>query len=961
MNTTLELSPVRAGARDTHAPDTMAAMSDQQVARAAVELTTPRAPDVHDLSGVVSVSEAALTLGVNERTIRRAIQRGDLVATKQGRSFQITLAALEDFRTTDVQPPPLHPRLHLVEPAAPSPDTLVPAPVPLFGPGEIGRIDLPAPVTRFVGRTREIEALGGLLLHEDVRLITLTGPGGVGKTRLALHVARDVASEFLDGAVFVPLAAVRDPQLVPSTLLKALGLSEGDGQLPAARLTTALQDRQLLLILDNFEHLAHTAASATSVVTHLLTSCPGVKVLATSRALLRLSGEHAFVVPPLALPRSVDQITADASSSQNEVVQAEAIQLFVDRAKAAWPEFSLTAENAAAVAAVCEEVDGLPLAIELAAARSAVLSPSALLARLTRRLRLLTGGPHDHPDRLRTMRDAIAWSHDLLDTVTRERFRRLAVFAGGFTLAAAEAVAQFPNLAAASPEPAEELVLDSLALLLTSSLIQRSDDPAGDSRFRMLETVREFALEQLVGAGEEDATRSAHAAFYLGFMEDAEPGLWASARKELLESIEIEHDNLRAALRWSIEAEPETALRLAAALGSFWSKRSYWIEGRSWLERVLRSGALDGTRDRAIALGRAGVIAGDQGDYEEARHYFEESLAIAGSLEDAEIAARALRGLGILASNQSDFTAAAALFEQSLARFRSIQDQPGIARCLNDLGLVADRQGDHDRAVTYQEEALPIARTVSDEWQIGIILGNLGGAYYDRGEYARGEALSQESLDVCRRIGDTFGIAVNLHNLGHFVLERGNPIGAIEQYRESLALTRELGEGQLASRTLDRLGVALHQTGASRQAARFSGAAAAFRESIGDTLFLEEDTNLRTRFQQVRDKLGEETFLAEWESGRSLPFDLAVTEALALADSVLVSNRSAPARAITGLSVREVDVLRLLAEGQADKAIASALFISPRTASSHVAAIIAKLGVDSRTAAVALALRSGLV
>jgi DNA-binding CsgD family transcriptional regulator len=559
------------------------------------------------------------------------------------------------------------------------------------------------------------------------------------------------------------------------------------------------------------------------------------------------------------------------------------------------------------------------------------------------------------------MRDAIAWSYDLLEPVTRERFRRLAVFAGGFSLTAAEAVVDVSRPDLGSRQSVEESILDSLAVLITSSLILRSDDPAGEPRFSLLETVREFALEQLAISGEESAARSAHAAYYLDFMTQAEPRLWTAASTALLDEIETEHDNLRAALTWAIEHQPETALRLAGALGQFWSKRSYWVEGRAWLERVLASGALPGTREQAIALGRAATIAGDQGDYAEAARYFAECLAIAERLGDTGIAARALRGLGILASNQSEFERAESLFAQALERFRALVDQPGIARCLNDLGLVAERQGDHDRAVAYQEEALPIARAISDDWQIGIILGNLGGAYYDRGEYARGETLSQEALEVCRRIEDTFGIAANLHNLGSYAVERGDPLTAIGHYRECLALTRELDEGHLASRTLDRLSVALHQTGASRQAARLSGAAAAFRESVGDTLFLEEDTNLRLRFQQIRDALGESDFTAAWEAGRTVPFDHAVAEGIALADAALASQRPAPARAISGLSVREIDVLRLLADGQADKSIANALFISPRTASSHVAAIIAKLGVESRTAAVALAFRSGLV
>ena len=651
--------------------------------------------------------------------------------------------------------------------AAESLGTNGPLPVPLFGTADqLGRIALPAPLTLFVGRAREIPAIQALLLNDDVRLITLTGPGGVGKTRLALQVARDVATEFLDGAVFVPLAAVGDPDLVPSTVAKAVGLQDGDGESLAARLMAALRDRQLLLILDNFEHLAHLPAQAnsgpSSLVTELLTSCPEVKILVTSRTPLRLSGEHAFVVPPLALPRSVGSDAA-APPSAAGLEQVESIQLFVDRARTAWSEFALTPENITQVASICEQVDGLPLAIELAAARSAVLSPAALLARLTRRLRILTGGPHDQPTRLRTMRDAIAWSYDLLEGVTRERFRRLAVFAGGFTLAAAEAVADLLHPDLGSPQTVSVSVLDSLAVLVTSSLIQRSDDPAGEPRFSLLETVREFALEQLVAADEEASARSAHAGFYLDFMEQAEPLLWASTSQALLDAIEFEHNNLRAALTWSLAHEPETAVRLAGAVGPFWSKRSYWVEGRAWLERALDSGALAGTRERAYALGRAAAIAGDQGDYDDARRMFRESLAIAEQLGDTTIEARSLRGLGILASNQSEFAEAEKLFTQALEHFRALGDQPGIARSLNDLGLVAERQGDLGQAVTYQEEALPIARVLGDDWQVGIILGNLGEAYYNRGEFARGEALYQEALDICRRIGDTFGVAVNLY------------------------------------------------------------------------------------------------------------------------------------------------------------------------------------------------------
>jgi DNA-binding CsgD family transcriptional regulator/Tfp pilus assembly protein PilF len=599
-----------------------------------------------------------------------------------------------------------------------------------------------------------------------------------------------------------------------------------------------------------------------------------------------------------------------------------------------------------------------------------------LLTRLERRLMLLTSGPHDQPNRLRTMRDAIAWSYDLLDPAAQACFRRLALFAGGFTVDAAEWVSglglglslelpaesghqRAPSLA---QQPYSDIssVVDALSVLVTSSLVQRIDQPDGASRFSMLETVREFALEQLRLAGEQDAVSAAHAAFYLDFITRAQPALWAASSKELLDGIETEHDNLRAALTWSLAHEPATALQLAAGLGAFWSKRSYWSEGRNWLERVLATGAGEGTIDRAAALGRAGAIVGDQGDFDVARRYLEESLALAEHVGDDQIAARALRGLGILASNQSEFALAASLFTRALARFRALGDQPGIARSLNDLGLIADRQGDQDKAIAYQEEALPIARGVGDDWQICVILGNLGGAYYDRGDYARGETLSLEALDLARQIGDTFGIAVNLYNLGNCAVQLGDLASAISHYQESLSLSRDLGERHLASRTLDRLGVALQLTGSSRPAARLFGAADAIRHEIGDTLFAEEDANLTSRFQAVRDALGDNAFVAARESGRSLPFDVAITEAMTLAASALATIKAAPIQEMAGLTTREIEVLRLLAEGQADKGIAQTLFISPRTVSSHVAAIIAKLGVDSRTAAAAVAVRSGL-
>jgi excisionase family DNA binding protein len=940
-------------------------------------------PDIHDMSDVMSAREAAITLGVSERTIRRAILRGELAAIKEGRSFHITTTALDDYRASREQPR-RRGRLHLV-PATSPPVERTPPPTLISLPGGdlTGRRPLPAQLTTFVGRSDALRSLASLLRAEDVRLVTLTGPGGVGKTRLALEATREVSSEFTDGTVFVALATLRDPGMIPSTVVQALGLRETDATPPMARLMGALRDRHLLLILDNFEHLAGPVAK--TCVTDLLLACAGLTALITSRTLLNLSGEHAFIVPSLALPqvgesrsRGVERKTARreinhpspithhpttpppqvANTGRGDaaldlIEQSEAVQLFVERARAAWTDFSLTAENAAAVTAICERVDGLPLAIELAAARSAVLSPVTLLRRLERRLPLLSGGPDDQPDRLRTMRDAIAWSYDLLDASTQALFRRLAVFVGGFTVEAAE----YLSGQMASESAALTSVVDALAALLTGSLLQRGEQPDGESRFTLLETVREFALEQLQRSGDEASARAAHAAWCFHFMDQVKPELWVATDGQILHRIDLEHDNLRATLTWALVHDPELALQLASMLAPFWAKRCHWNEGRTWLKRALETGSGEGTVARAIVAGQAGMLAGEQGDVEEARCFLRQGLALADQLGDDRNAANSLRGLGILASNESDFVQAEGAFSEALVRFRLVGDETGIARCLNDLGLIAARQGDQDRAIALQEESLPIARNIGDEWQVCIVLGNLGEAYYDSGNYARGEVLSREALDLARRLGDPIGVAINLYNLGNCALQSGDTAAAIDHYRETLVSTRELGEQHLASRALDRLAVALHQLGASRPAARLFGAAAAIREALGDSLFAEEEAYLTAQTQEVRDELGEPVFQAAWASGRSLPFEVAITEAMSFADSALLLARATPAPAIAGLTRREQDVLRLVADGRSDKEIADALFVTRRSASKYVSVILSKLGVASRTAAAALVLR----
>jgi excisionase family DNA binding protein len=904
----------------------------------------------------VTAVEAAALLRVNERTIRRAIARGDLVATRQGRGFAITLVALEHFRRQNdlsgepgSQPPrsesDARSGSEFFSPASPLPPELD-LDLGLDTAADIGPravrtavadrprlASLPAPLTSFVGREREAAALRALLEAGSDRLLTLTGPGGTGKTRLAQEVAAAVAPRFADGAAFVALAPVADAGGVLPEILAALGLRDLDERPPLERLRAELRDRRLLLLLDNLEHLV----AAAPALVELLTSCPGLTMLVTSRVPLHVSGERRVAVAPLALP------AGDANVSRDEVASAEAVQLFVERAGSADPSFALTDGNAAAVVEICRRLDGLPLAIELAAARSAVLAPAALLDRLERRLPLLTGGPRDQPDRLRTMRGAITWSEDLLDASTQGLLRRLGVFAGGFPLAAAEAVAD-----------ADISALDGLAALLDGGLLQR-DTAGAERRFRMLETVREYALDRLVAAGEEAAARHAHAAWCLAMVDAAQPAL-ATTSGAILDQFETEHANLRAALTWSIEHDPETALRLASGLAGFWSKRSYWTEGRAWLERALATSAGDGP-PRAAALGRLATMQSNQGDFDAARSVFEESLALAERLGERRTAAASRRGLGIIASNQSDFAAATAFFEAALAGFRAIDDRPSIARCLNDLGLVASRQGKQDAAIAWQTEALPIARAIGDEWHTCVVLGNLGSSYFERGDYARGEALFDEALVLARRLGDTFGVAVNLYNLGCCALVIGNAPVCAERFHEVLGLTLTLGERHLASRVIDRVGVTLFLNDRPRPAARLFGAAAALRESIGDSMFPIDDSFMMERIGEVRAALGPATYEAAWETGRSLPYEAATAEATALAAVVA----RAPGAVDLGLTAREIEVLRLLADGKSDKEIADALFLARTTTSKHVATVIAKLGVESRTAAVAFALRHRLI
>jgi predicted ATPase/DNA-binding CsgD family transcriptional regulator len=798
---------------------------------------------------------------------------------------------------------------------------------------------VPAPLNALIGREREISCIDRLLTRDDVRLITLTGPGGVGKTRLALAVAALASGAVVERIAFVPLAPVLDAALVPAAIADRLDIHETGGQPLLADLIARLRDDPFLLILDNFEHLL----AAAPLVTELLLACSHLKILATSRRQLHVSGEHEVLVPPLALSDPGQPSTVE------QLADVPAIRLFVARAQAVAPSFTLTEANGQFVAEICQRLDGLPLAIELAAPRMRILSPAALLSRLTNRLQILTDGPRDAPARLQTMRQAIAWSYDLLDPATRMLLRQLSVFVGGFTLEGAERVSAVPS------------VFETLSILVDESLLQTAAQQDGERRFGMLETVRDYALERLAEADEESVTRRRHAKYCLSLAEHTDPG--RAVPQARLDRLQAEHDNFRAALTWSIAHDPELALRLVGGLWRFWSQRGYWSEGRGWLEQALAAGKNASPALRAIVQGGAGRIANEQGNFSEARHHFAESLALARQIGDERIATRALQGLGVVASNQSDFDQAVTLFEEVLGRLRAHHDADPISRCLCDLGLVAERRGDPGRALAYYEEALPLARAGGDEVFAALLLSNLAGAYMSVGDWARGEALTAEALDQSRILGDRFGTAINLYNLADCLYRRGEVTGAWERYRESLIITHELGERHLASRILDRIAQLLAAAGLPRPAAHLLAAAAAQRREIGDTLFPIEEEPVVETIATTRAALSEEAFAAAWEAGASLSPDQAVAEALAIDLPPAIDQQPARRRAQVelGLTTREVEVLRFVAEGRADKEIASALAISRHTASKHVAAVRAKLAAPSRTAAVAAAREAGLL
>ncbi len=883
--------------------------------------------------------------------------------------------------------------------------------------------NLPAQATPFIERGKEVARASALVKRPEVRLLTLTGPGGTGKTRLGLQVAFEMLDQFDDGAYFVPLAPISDPTLVAPTIARTLGVKEVGGQPLTESLRSYLRDKRMLLLLDNFEQVL----KASPLLADLLADCPYLKLLITSRSAIHIYGQHEFPVPPMSLPPlSAPRAAGDHTPLMplSQLSQYEAVRLFVERAVAVKPDFAVTNENAPAVAEICHRLDGLPLAIELAATRIKILSPQAMLVRLQSRLKLLTGGAWDLPARQQTLRGAIEWSYDLLEPQEQTLFRRLSVFVGGCSLDAAEQVCglQIADFKLQNDRDSNTLqstinnsqsvdLFDVISSLVDKSLL-RQEEVASEPRFWMLETIREYALEKLAEHSETSALRARHSAFFLALTEEAEPKLRGPEQLVWLTHLEREHDNIRAAMRWSVESEDaESGLRMAGALSRFWYLRGHMSEGRQCTAEALATpGAEAPTLVRAKALYNAGYLASLQGDLEQARLALEESLLIRRELGDRQGIAASLNELGSMAYRRGDYPAARTHFEESLAVRRTLEDKRAIAIPLNNLGVLAVEQGDYARARELYEEGLVIFRDLGDNHSVASLLHNLGIVVAHDGDYATARALYEESLSLRREFGDKYGIAHVLYDLGIAAQERGDYSEARALYEESLAIRREVGDKSGAGWSLLNLAdVARHageyahatillkeswslfeETGDKRgmaeclvgmggvaaaqsqphydpgRATRLFGASEALFQTIGAVMSPIHRAGYEHNVATLRTALGNASFTALWAEGQTIPPEEITTYALEEREATPETTPTptllpTPTTYPGGLSEREVDVLRLVAAGLTNAQAAEKLVVSPFTINAHLRSIYSKLGITSRSAVIRFAIDNNLV
>jgi predicted ATPase/DNA-binding CsgD family transcriptional regulator len=861
---------------------------------------------------------------------------------------------------------------------------------PLVQPIEAGLVfkrEPPAPLTPLIGRLQEVAAACALLQRPEVRLVTFTGTGGVGKTRLALQVIAELQEPFVDGISFVSLGLITDPRLVVPTIAQTLGIKEAGEQPLVDLLRACLRDRHLLLLLDNFEQVM----AAVPELSNLLVVCPHLKILVTSRAVLHIHGEYEFPVPPLELP-DLSHLPENEALSQNA-----SVALFLQRARAVVPTFQLTSANARAIAEICVCLDGLPLAIELAVARIKLLPPKTLLTRLEHRFQVLTSGARDAPPRQQTLRNTLAWSYDLLDAGEQGLFRHFSVFVGGCTLEAVEGL-----YTALGERPAD--VLDGVASLIDKSLLYQTEQEGEEPRLAILETIREYGLEVLASAGEMERIRRAHAHYYLRLAEDAETEIGGPQQAAWLDRLEREHDNLRAALSWSLEQagnveasqddrSMETALRLGGALREFWRVHGNISEGRNFLERALAASEgieasaeakaliaaanlayIQSDYDRtevlckeSLALYREledqpgiafsvyllGNVAWIRGDTTTARSLLAESLALARAVDDEQRVAWSLFVQGLLESSQGEYARARALFEESLAIHREMQNKRGIAHTLSQLAQVLFVSQSYQAGVpSLLEECLAISREIGFKEGIAASFWLSGQVALGQGDLVTAHSLAEKSVALYKEMGHVHGTAESLCAFGKVLAAEADYAAARTRYEEGLEISGALGEKWISATCLLGLGKVIAAQQQFTWAAQLWGASEALREALSIPILPVERADYEDAISSARVYLGERAFAAAWAQGRTSQGQVT---------SPSPTMPAAPPHSYpAGLTAREVEVLRLVARGLTNAQIARELVLSEKTVATHLTHIFNKTTSENRAAVTAFAIHHGL-
>jgi predicted ATPase/DNA-binding CsgD family transcriptional regulator len=799
------------------------------------------------------------------------------------------------------------------------------------------RGNLPILLSSFIGRKRELAEVRHLLRTE--RLVTLTGAGGSGKTRLALRSAEDARGAFEDGAWLVELTALADGALVPQEVASVLDVREQAGRPVLDTLKDHLEARQTLLVLDNCEHLIQACAE---LVQALLEACPSLTILATSREPLGIAGEVLRIVPPLSLP---DRGAGKDYASALGAMGSEAVQLFILRAQGALPDFQLTDENAGAVAEICLRLDGMPLAIELAASRLRALSVQQVAELLVDRFQLLTGGSRTAPARQRTLEATLDWSYALLSDAEREVLQRLSVFAGGCTLPAAQALCATTDIHAAQ-------IVDLLSRLVEKSLVV-PEDADGEVRYHLLETIREYAMKRLSTSQGADETRNRHLDYYLNWAEEAETLFLGPELARAMQLFAREHDNVRAALDWSLRSrgKVEAGLRLASAAWNFWRVRGFHSEGRTRLSALLaHENAQAPTLARAIALHRAALHAFYQSDYPACKLLCEQSLELFQRQGAAgrQGVASTLELLAEVASETGRYADARNLYEQSLPIFEEAGDLMGLADALKMLGWHSMRSGDYQQAKRWLEHGLAACRQVGDLRHIASALSGMGELAIRTGRYREARDLLNESLKISRPTGERWNIAINLGSLGWLALLEKDYQSMVEALRASLAIRRETGDRGGIAWCLEKLGEAAAALSNFQAASKVFGAAASLRAPSNSMMDAPDRAGYDRLIAGLRTELGEEAFQATWSMGQAMPLEEAIHLALDAVESATPPSRADEKEQFSGLTAREREVAAFIAQGKSNKEIAEAMTVGVKTVETYVTRILDKLGFQSR-------------